>query len=85
MSSGPREVRASRGPVLSCKGWGQEAALRLLMNNLDPEVAEHPESLVGNLPFKPGDYLVMAKGERPHLRATARLRVVEPRSDRVGG
>jgi urocanate hydratase len=31
---------------LSCKGWQQEAALRMLMNNLDPEVAEHPEDLV---------------------------------------
>src|SRR5579875_1008542 len=39
-------VRAPRGPVLSCKGWQQEAALRMLRNNLDPEVAEHPEELV---------------------------------------
>jgi urocanate hydratase len=39
-------VRAPRGPVLSCKGWHQEAALRCLMNNLDPEVAERPEDLV---------------------------------------
>src|SRR5918992_309198 len=31
---------------MSCKGWGQEAAMRLLMNNLDPEVAERPEDLV---------------------------------------
>ena len=43
---GPREVRAPRGPELSCKGWGQEAALRMLMNNLDPEVAERPDDLV---------------------------------------
>src|SRR5580700_3130923 len=42
----PRPVRAPRGPVLSCKGWVQEAALRMLMNNLDPEVAEDPERLV---------------------------------------
>ncbi|UCG41289.1 MAG: urocanate hydratase [Acidimicrobiia bacterium] len=41
-----RMVRAPRGPELSCKGWQQEAALRMLMNNLDPEVAEHPEELV---------------------------------------
>jgi urocanate hydratase len=40
------EVRAPRGTSLSCKGWQQEAALRLLMNNLDPEVAERPEDLV---------------------------------------
>lgn len=41
-----REVRAPRGTELSCKGWLQEAALRMLMNNLDPEVAERPEDLV---------------------------------------
>src|SRR5215210_1812289 len=41
-----RIVRAPRGPQLSCKGWHQEAALRCLMNNLDPEVAERPEDLV---------------------------------------
>jgi urocanate hydratase len=39
-------VRAPRGSSLSCKGWQQEAALRMLMNNLDPEVAENPEQLV---------------------------------------
>jgi len=43
---GRREVRAPRGSKISCKGWHQEAALRLLMNNLDPEVAERPEDLV---------------------------------------
>jgi urocanate hydratase len=41
-----REVRAPRGTELSCKGWQQEAALRMLMNNLDPEVAERPADLV---------------------------------------
>jgi len=41
-----RIVRAPRGTTLSCKGWVQEAALRMLMNNLDPEVAERPEDLV---------------------------------------
>jgi urocanate hydratase len=41
-----RIVRAPRGPQLNCKGWHQEAALRCLMNNLDPEVAERPEDLV---------------------------------------
>jgi urocanate hydratase len=40
------EIRAFRGSELRCKGWGQEAALRMLMNNLDPEVAERPEELV---------------------------------------
>jgi len=44
--SSPRVVRAARGPELSCRGWPQEAALRMLMNNLDPEVAERPEDLV---------------------------------------
>jgi urocanate hydratase len=41
-----RVVRAPRGAQLNCKGWHQEAALRCLMNNLDPEVAERPEELV---------------------------------------
>jgi urocanate hydratase len=44
--AGPRPVRAPRGTTLSCKGWPQEAAMRMLMNNLDPEVAEHPDQLV---------------------------------------
>ena len=42
----PRMVRAPRGSERTCKGWVQEAALRMLMNNLDPEVAERPEDLV---------------------------------------
>lgn len=41
-----RVIRAPRGTQISCKGWIQEAALRMLMNNLDPEVAERPEDLV---------------------------------------
>jgi len=44
--SGPRPVRAPRGTQLSCRGWQQEAALRMLMNNLDPEVAEAPDELI---------------------------------------
>ena len=44
--SGARTVRAPRGTERSCKGWQQEAALRMLMNNLDPEVAEDPDHLV---------------------------------------
>ncbi len=43
---GARVVRAPRGTELSCRGWPQEAALRMLMNNLDPEVAERPDDLV---------------------------------------
>src|SRR2546425_4145620 len=39
-------VRAPRGSQRSCKGWAQEAAMRMLMNNLDPEVAEHPDQLI---------------------------------------
>ncbi|MEU0834568.1 urocanate hydratase [Streptomyces sp. NPDC005969] len=42
----PGVVRAPRGTELNCLGWQQEGALRMLMNNLDPEVAEHPEDLV---------------------------------------
>jgi urocanate hydratase len=44
--AGPRPVRAPRGTDLSCRGWPQEAAMRMLMNNLDPEVAEHPDQLI---------------------------------------
>ncbi|MEE1938562.1 urocanate hydratase [Streptomyces sp. TRM 70361] len=43
---GPRTVRAPRGTARTARGWPQEAALRMLMNNLDPEVAEHPGKLV---------------------------------------
>ena len=45
-AAAPRTVRAPRGSAISCKGWPQEAALRMLMNNLDPEVAERPQDLV---------------------------------------
>ncbi|WP_144719938.1 urocanate hydratase [Agrococcus jejuensis] len=45
-TSGPRPVRAHRGTQLHTKGWQQEAVLRMLQNNLDPEVAEHPDALV---------------------------------------
>ena len=41
-----KQIRAPRGTTLSCKGWHQEAAMRMLMNNLDPEVAEKPEELI---------------------------------------
>src|SRR5947208_10176502 len=45
-TSGPRVVRAPRGSKITAQGWQQEAAMRMLMNNLDPEVAEHPDQLV---------------------------------------
>jgi len=45
-TSNARVVRAPRGPEISCRTWAAEAALRMLMNNLDPEVAERPEDLV---------------------------------------
>jgi urocanate hydratase len=45
-TSSSRVVRAPRGPERTCLGWGQEAAMRMLMNNLDPEVAERPHDLV---------------------------------------
>jgi len=41
-----RVIRAPRGNKLTCKGWQQEAAMRMLMNNLDPDVAEHPDELI---------------------------------------
>ncbi|HEY5386809.1 MAG TPA: urocanate hydratase [Thermoleophilia bacterium] len=44
--AGSRPVRAPRGTAISCKGWQQEAALRMFMNNLDPEVAEAPDELI---------------------------------------
>ncbi|MDA3022910.1 MAG: urocanate hydratase [Actinomycetota bacterium] len=44
--SGPRPVRAATGTTLTARGWQQEAALRMLQNNLDPDVAEHPDELV---------------------------------------
>jgi urocanate hydratase len=43
---GQRTIRAPRGTQISCRGWQQEAALRMIMNNLDPDVAERPEDLV---------------------------------------
>jgi urocanate hydratase len=46
MTTPTRLIRAPRGTALSCKGWPQEAALRMLMNNLDPEVAERPDDLI---------------------------------------
>ena len=46
MTIGIRTIRAPRGSAISCKGWPQEAALRMLMNNLDPDVAERPDDLV---------------------------------------
>src|SRR6202007_828766 len=45
-SIGYQPMRAARGTQISCKGWQQEGALRMLMNNLDPEVAEKPEDLI---------------------------------------
>src|SRR5437016_728945 len=45
-ASPARTIRAPRGTDLSCKGWHQEAALRMLMNNLDPDVAENPDQLI---------------------------------------
>ena len=47
IAPGPRPVRAARGTELSTQGWQQEAALRMLQNNLDPEVAEHPDKPQG--------------------------------------
>src|SRR5882762_4371027 len=46
MTTATRIIRARRGTSLTCKGWPQEAALRMLMNNLDPDVAEKPDDLI---------------------------------------
>src|SRR3954462_9392472 len=46
MTTATRTIRAPRGTALTCKGWPQEAAMRMLMNNLDPDVAERPDDLV---------------------------------------
>ncbi|MDQ6738078.1 MAG: urocanate hydratase, partial [Gemmatimonadota bacterium] len=46
MTEGARTVRAPHGSEITCKGWQQEAAMRMLMNNLDPDVAERPDDLV---------------------------------------
>src|ERR687889_284552 len=46
MATATRTIKAPRGTQLTCKGWPQEAALRMLMNNLDPEVAERPDELI---------------------------------------
>src|SRR3989449_718408 len=46
MATATRIIRAPRGTSLTCKGWPQEAALRMLMNNLDPDVAERPDDLI---------------------------------------
>ncbi|HEX2717057.1 MAG TPA: urocanate hydratase [Gemmatimonadaceae bacterium] len=46
LGAAPRPIRAPRGREISCRGWQQEAALRMLCNNLDPDVAERPEDLV---------------------------------------
>ena len=45
-ATGKRTIRAPRGLRMRCRSWGTEAALRMLMNNLDPEVAERPDDLV---------------------------------------
>src|SRR5215211_626910 len=46
MATATRIIKAPRGTALTCKGWPQEAALRMLMNNLDPDVAERPDDLI---------------------------------------
>ena len=66
-----RTVRAPRGTDISCLGWQQEAALRMLMNNLDPEVAERPEQLIvycgiGNGDDRETGCFQHAPGGEPH-------------------
>ena len=64
-TAGPRLVRAPRGTEISCRGWQQEAALRMLMNNLDPEVAEAPDER------PPGTLSAWAAWEERHPDAFA--------------
>ena len=68
-----RVVRAPRGTAISCKGWIQEAALRMLMNNLDPEVAERPDDLVVY-----GGTGKAARSWEAFDRIVAALRALEP-------
>ena len=82
--SGPRPVRAPRGTALSCRGWPQEAAMRMLMNNLDPEVAEHPDQLiVGRSPAPAGQagHLFGKSGQR----GTRRRRIHHPATSETAG
>ena len=68
-------IRAARGTELSCRGWQQEAALRMLQNNLDPEVAEHPSELVvyGGTGKAARDWPSL-RGDRPHAEDLGRRR-----------
>src|SRR5256886_16702485 len=74
-----RQVSAPRGAAISCKGWPQEAALRMLMNNLDPAVAERPEDLVvyggTRPPARSRDALVWIGRELPNLKGDQTLPV----------
>ena len=81
---GPRVVRAPRGSVLSCKGWQQEAALRMLMNNLDPEVAERPDDLVVYGGTGRGTQLGSVRRDRRCV-AASRERRDAPRPERETG
>src|SRR2546425_1723312 len=70
-------IRAPRGAAISCKGWAQEAALRMLMNNLDPDVAERWEDLVvyggaGKAARRRGGYHAIVKTLRPLPAAATR-------------
>ena len=68
-----RIIRAPRGPEKTCKTWGAEAALRMLMNNLDPEVAERPQDLVVY-----GGIGKAARNWRAFDRIVETLRALEP-------
>ena len=89
-----RVIRAPRGPDKTCKTWAAEAAMRMLMNNLDPEVAEDPDNLV--VYGGRGQAAGVARAARlQQLRVAARLgqepedvpgqaRAAAPPGDRVG-
>src|SRR4026209_2633159 len=74
-----RQVSAPRGATITCKGWPQEAALRTLMNNLDPEVAEHPDELIGYRRRAPAGGAGAAGGARGRGRWRAFAATAAPR------
>ena len=65
-----RKIQAKKGLSIECKGWEQEAVLRMLYNNLDPEVAERPEDLVV--------YGGIGKAARNSFKSLFRIRSVHP-------
>ena len=72
MRTTARSISAPRGNTLSCKGWPQEAALRMLMNNLDREVAENPDELIAPASFRVFDAKSYSAKLDPNLQRGSR-------------